>query len=866
MRKTVWVFVIAAFALGTRGCHCGSSGPVLPALTATRVDSRFNVSEHMRASYEMQLSGEPFAQLLGYNLAGFDRTLTATDQYSAGANGQYVTDPLGYALAVESYEYSKQPMNNVSFESGAGLSLQFGPLINPQQVTGDPAVTLLASRFQLIAAQTNTGGPPNTSLIVSPACGSFNATNPYGWPGIWMEFAEFSSFDPAIGPTQYLQLAPWKGGGKIDTCVLGGGIAYGSRVAPGNGILVADYECDYNSLNLSSACDGGTGAECRDSKVTKVLTPDTLGYVTWKQGLWAINYWGTLHDMAGNGITSVARSDIAQVGQPGNKVVGQYVNADGGLAFGAPDSGVWLGDIPIEGIQGLVMMTEIDNKSAFLLGSLLSANGTTLQGASSTLAADDYSYDSPLLYFPAAVSVVETPTLETPIQLNVYFPKPTSLTIADGTSQLAGVSGLIGGFAEAFAFTDRNNMNVGGSVPFLATFYGDGGGPAPHPFPQDDGQPDGENTLHDRALGILKIALVDLDRLHYDSTDQVLVDSATVSASGTSADGGVAATVTQGTTVTTVELVESILALRNAYRALNGSLQLYSNDTPDTLGCASALDATPLTGAPYTGTLAAHIITLIGHQADFLSNKLIDANGAVSNSYDLSKQMADSGPTLLESEAGAVRGLLDAYLATNNESYRQKAIQVYADLQKRFWMTDILCFQTTAGVASLMQFTPIRFGLLSGALRQYYKLVASTPGNASGCGQPCDAGELCTGSGIYECPLLQQMKRMYKLVLNGWNDRNQDDTIQYPDECMGARMEMGERALTGELGHPDDTDRDNDCVKDIAAVDLPAALAAQVDLARQSCVVGADSGSGACPDEEECLSGFCYCTRDAGCF
>jgi hypothetical protein len=822
MRKTLLLLPLVATVVAYSSCH-HESGPQLPTLTSMLVNDRFQVAEHMRASIEMQISGEPFATLLGYNLAGFDRTLTATDQYSAGANGQYVTDPLGYGLAVESYEYSKQPMNNVSFESGAGLSLQFGPLINPQQVTGDPAVTLLANRFQLIAAQTNTGGPLLTNLILSPAPGGFNPTNPYGWPGIWMEFAEFSSFDPVIGPTQYLQLPSWKGGGKINTCVLGGGIAYGSGVAPGNGILVADYECDYNSLNLSSACDGGTGSDCRDSKVTKVLTPDALGYVTWKQGLWAINYWGTLHDMAGNGITVVAPSDIAQVGQPGNKVVGQYVNADGGLAFGAPDSGVWLGDIPIEGIQGLTMMTEIDNKSAFLLGSLLSANGTTLQGASSTLAADNYSYDSPLLYFPAAVSVVETPTLNTPIQLNVYFPKPTSLTIADGTSQLAGLSGLIGGFAEAFAFTDRNNMNVGGSVPFLATFYGDGGGPSPHPFPQDDGQPDGENTLHDRALGILKIALVDLDRLHYDSANQVLVDSATVSAGGT---------VAQGTTVTTVELVESILALRNAYRALNGSLQLYSNDTPDTLGCASALDATPLTGAPYTGTLAAHIITLIGHQADFLSNKLIDANGAVSNSYDVSKQMADSSSTLLESEAGAIRGLLDAYLATNNESYRQRAIQVYTDLQKRFWMTDILCFQTTAGVSSPMQFTPIRFGLLSGALRQYYKLVASTPGNASGCGQPCDAGELCAGSGIYECPLLQQMKRMYKLVLNGWNDRNQDDKIQYPDECMGARMEMGERALTGELGHPDDTDRDNDCVKDISAVNLPAALAAEVDISR----------------------------------
>src|SRR5207245_11208939 len=126
--------------------------------------------EHSPPSFEMQLSGEPCSVLQGYNLGGFNRTLLTTDQYAAdGIN--YVTDPLGYAMAIESYEYSKQPMNNLSFESGAGLSLQFGPVLNPQQLTGDPAVALLTNRFQLFAAESNSGGPPKTNLIVSPAPG-----------------------------------------------------------------------------------------------------------------------------------------------------------------------------------------------------------------------------------------------------------------------------------------------------------------------------------------------------------------------------------------------------------------------------------------------------------------------------------------------------------------------------------------------------------------------------------------------------------------------------------------------------------------------------------------------------------------------
>src|SRR5205823_9896747 len=134
----------------------------------------------------------------------------------------------------------------------------------------------------------------------------------------------------------------------------------------------------------------------------------------------------------------------------------------------------------------------------------------------------------------------------------------------------------------------------------------------------------------------------------------------------------------------TVELAESIIALRNAFRALNGSLQLYSNDTPDTLGMPSVLDSAPISGAPYAGTLAAHLTELIRAEADFLSAKLIDAHGAVANGWDLARASKDASPTVLEAETAAIRALLEAYLATSDQSYRARAIEVYADLTQRF--------------------------------------------------------------------------------------------------------------------------------------------------------------------------------------
>jgi hypothetical protein len=760
----------------------------LPVLASTLVDHTFNVAEHMRASREMQVSGEPFAQILGYNLNGFNRQSTVTDLYTDPATGITTTDPLAYALAIESYEYSKQPMNQLSFESGAGLSLMYGPVLNPNKLNGDAGYTLLANRFQQFATESFSGGSAGNNLIVSPAP-TANPLNFYGWPGWWPVMAEFASFDPTIQPQA----------GATNTCTFKGAVgSFGYGGGNHGSALIANYECDYNTLNLPN----------RSTQVSMTVAPDAMGYVAWKQGLWTINYWQTLQDTAGNGITVVNPSDVPMIGQPGNTVVGQYPDPTDPLGIrtisGAP--GVYLGDIPMEGWQGLTMIDEMDNKSALLLASLLSSDGSTL--TSSTISnADNYSYNSPFLYFPSLISVTETPTTTDPTMVNKYFPQPTAFAVANGDSHLSGLSGLIGGFGEAFALTDPNNSQVGGSVSFQATFDGD-------PFAHDDGQPDGENTMHDRVLGVMKIALVDLDRIHFDPTHSVLVDTASIT-------GG---NVTRGTKVTTHELGEAIVALRNAYRALDGSLQLYSNDTPDTLNVPGALDNAPLPNAPYTGTLQAHIITVLTAEADFLSNKLIDANGAVSNGYDLSANAVDSSPTDIAAEGAAIRGLLDAYLATSNTAYRTKAIQVFADLQKRFWMFDAQTFRTTVGQDNLMQWTPPRHAMLQGAMRQYYKLVASTPGHEA-----------------EAALLIQQIKRMNKLVLNGWNDRNQDNIVQYPSECIGpdggvaiSGMEFGERALTGELGNPGDNgDRDHDCVREITYSGFPASLAAELDISRQ---------------------------------
>jgi len=768
-------------ANGGAGGTGGSGGAALPTgLTAKVTNTRFITADHMLASIEMQISGEPFAELLGRDIGGFDRFSAQTDNYLDPNTQMPGSDPLGFSLAIESYEYSKQPMNNLSFESGAGLSLQFGPLLNPMGVEGDPAALLLLNRLQYLALASRAAGAKLGKDFVTVPPPANDPTNVYGWPGFWPIIAEYRSFDPTIKASV----------GADKQCSLAGAID--EPLPPGTVLtFVGDYECDYNSLNLPD----------RDAQVEKVIEPAALGFTAWKQGLWAINYWASLHDVDQRAIVQVPAASLAQVGVPGNTVVGQWESPldPNQLVFGKP--GTYLGGVSLEGWQGLVMLEELDNKSAFLLTKLTTSDGKSVGGFGSVKEALDYDYTAPLRWWPAAVAVAEVATAPMPSQSLKYFPKPVSFTMQSSDSRLYDLTALLGGFAAHYAMTDAQNPELGGSQPFLVTFDG-------VPFAADNQLPDGEDSAHDRALGVLKVALVNLDRLHFDAQNAVLVDTATP---------GMGGMVTRGSTVSTVYAAYSIVGLRTALRALGSTLTLYSNDTPDALGAPIPLDQTKLGGAPFQGPLGARVVALIKAQADFISEKLLDQSGAAADSYDLSTGTRDAKPASLEAQASAIRGLLEAYLATSDQKYRQRAIQAYAILDQQFWMDDVRAFRTTRGESFKMTVTPRQFAALHGALRQYWKLVASSPG------QEAVAKEL-----------LDRVLRGMKLVVNGWNDANGDGVVQFPGECLGGRLQLAERALTGEFSIAGDNgDRDHDCVPDVATAGLPSALAAEIVIERK---------------------------------
>jgi len=725
-----WRFALVGMLFG-----CASHDPIAtpdaaPArvtITATVASTRVATREHMLAAGEMQLSGEPLAEAMGRRLASYSRFRVPGDLYFDPQQALSWIDLAGFSTAVESYEFSKQPMNELMFESGAGTALAYGPL-----VAGEPA---LATMIQKFAAGAHTLG-----RFVFPG---------KGWPGMWPTMHVFRSFDPAIDPATTAN----------GTCVITSDDNPGAT--PGVNVTSADYECDATSLHLRD----------RAAQIDPTITPGADGFTTWKYGLWVLNYLQVMHDPLERPVATVADADLAAVGAPNNAVRGK----DKRGVLSKP--GTYLGSSDIEGFQAQMFIASVDNRAEDWLAHLSTTDGATLSGFSTTAAAIAYAYDTPLRWFPA-VHVTET--------AGGAFPKP-AYALASANSDLLDLIGLAMGYAEFYALTDKTNLAVGASPPALAMFDGD-------PF---------DGSLRDRALAIMRVALVDLDRLHTDPRTGLLADAVTFSG----------ASPTRGHTLGTTSCAYTVLGLRTVLRSLGGQLELYSNNQPDTAISHTPLDAVPLhvPGQPAL-TFSARLEQLLRAHAELLYAHLTDPSGRAWTGWDLAANAPTDQADTLDAHAAAVRGLFAAYLATGDTRFRTRAIAVFDRMDAVFFAHDARIYTATPGPVDSVEYTPLRFALVQSALRDMYELVARRPGNEA------------------RIPVLEdRIARVNKLVLDGWDDRDQNRIVAYPSECVRVvagiprgGLQAAERTLSGETGGA--ADRDRDCVPEIDDAHLPAGL------------------------------------------
>ena len=222
------------------------------------------------------------------------------------------------------------------------------------------------------------------------------------------------------------------------------------------------------------------------------------------------------------------------------------------------------------------------------------------------------------------------------------------------------------------------------------------------------------------------------------------------------------------------------------------------------------------------------------------------ADGHALAGWDVSLGMPTSGDDTLDAHTAAIRGLLAAYLATSDTAYRDRAKAVFARMDRVFYDLGCLIYTASPGPVTSVSYTPRRFAMLEAALRDMYQLVGNQPGQEA-------LGTL----------LQARLARLIKLVLNGWDDLNGDQLLEYATECLTRAdfpgpdggtlhlghggLQMAERAQSGELGSVCDSidpaacvdaglspvrqytpDRDHDCVPEISAVKLPSALANQI--------------------------------------
>lgn len=78
---------------------------------------KYYTAEQMLLANEINESGEPFAEELGYNLDDLDPAVLNSP------------DSIAYTLGIENYEYSRYQLGTIISRSGMGLHMMWAPMI-----------------------------------------------------------------------------------------------------------------------------------------------------------------------------------------------------------------------------------------------------------------------------------------------------------------------------------------------------------------------------------------------------------------------------------------------------------------------------------------------------------------------------------------------------------------------------------------------------------------------------------------------------------------------------------------------------------------------------------------------------------------
>ena len=238
--------------------------------------------------------------------------------------------------------------------------------------------------------------------------------------------------------------------------------------------------------------------------------------------------------------------------------------------------------------------------------------------------------------------------------------------------------------SEFFGMTDQRESNPNKTASFQALFDGAPYPSAPKVNTDDSSENDVKGTDPFTAnQNVMLHVFKNIDAMHFNDDKGMFV---------TENDGK-----EQGTYMDTFQAGYTMESMRIFQRAIDGL----------PVGYASGESAEGLKTAE-----GKRALEMIRKQADFMIDNLVMDSGLVAKGFD-TKKGADKDVTL-DAQLGAIRGLTAAYLATDDEKYREAARSIYEALDSGLWDDELNAYETSEGK---MEYTPYTAGALSATYR-----------------------------------------------------------------------------------------------------------------------------------------------------
>jgi len=392
------------------------------------------------------------------------------------------------------------------------------------------------------------------------------------------------------------------------------------------------------------------------TRFERVINPASLGGILLKEVMWSQDFLGGMHITKSDEEVEATSSNMDQDG-----IHSQGVSA-------------------ADGFNGMVL-TEMSIDKLLILQSQLGFDGQKL-GAAFTPAYDPAKKP---VWLAHKVAVTESKANG----VNAI----EKLKVVDGSSQLEDIWLMLWPVSEYFAYTDQRKANTAQNPAFLSVFDG---APFAASLPANTDNDVSNDVAADDAFSLANnignLLFKNLNALHFNQAKGTFVTEYR--------DGK------QGKAVSTYDAAYSIVAL-SIYQRAQDALPV---------GYASA-DGGDVDLKTEQGKVA---LTMIKAQADFIIDNLVAKNGLVNDGLVLGalldKTQAVDQKQSLDAQFAAIRGLVSAFLATNNVRYKEAARNIYLAVEADMFDKSINTWAANPGKPTIH--TPYTAAAISGGLRE----------------------------------------------------------------------------------------------------------------------------------------------------